>query len=45
MLGYIGDVYSSTLATVLTVGTWFVGYAVVNILVEPDGEGGRLPTG
>jgi len=36
MLGYVGHVYSSALATVLMVGTWFIGYAVVNILVKPD---------
>lgn len=36
MLGYIGDVYSPTTATILLIGTWFIGYAVVNILVKPD---------
>ena len=38
MLGYIGHVYSSGIATVLMIGTWFIGYAVVNILVKPDRE-------
>ena len=36
MLGYIGDVYSSGIATVLMVGTWFIGYALVNLFVKPD---------
>jgi hypothetical protein len=37
MLGYIGHVYSSGLATVLMIGTWFIGYAVVNLFVKKDG--------
>ncbi len=36
MLGYVGHVYSSGLATVLMVATWFIGYAVVNLVVKPD---------
>ena len=36
MLGYIGDVYSAATATILLAGTWFIGYAVVNILIKPD---------
>jgi len=35
MLGFIGDVYSNTTAIILAAGTWFIGYAVVNILVKP----------
>lgn len=36
LLGYVGHVYSSAIATVLLIGTWFIGYALVNLLVKPD---------
>ena len=34
MLGFIGDVYSTTTAIILTAGTWFIGYALVNLFLE-----------
>jgi hypothetical protein len=36
MLGYVGHLYSSAIATVLLIGTWFIGYALVNLFVKPD---------
>ncbi len=31
LLGYVGDVYSSTTATVLMLGVWLIGGALVRI--------------
>jgi hypothetical protein len=36
LLGWIGHVYSSTIATVLLIGTWLIGYALVNLFFKPD---------
>ena len=36
MLGYIGHVYSSAIATILVAGTWIIGYALVNLFFKPD---------
>jgi len=31
LLGYVGDVYSSSTATLLMLGVWFIGGALVRI--------------
>lgn len=36
MLGYIGDVYSSITATILMIGTWFIGGALARMFFKQD---------
>jgi hypothetical protein len=36
LLGYIGDVYSSATATVLMLGVWLIGGALVRIGLSGD---------
>jgi hypothetical protein len=44
LLGYVGDVYASSVATVLMLGVWLVGGAVARLMVDrsrtsaPEGE-------
>lgn len=33
ILGYVGDVYSSSIATILMLGVWFIGGALVTVIL------------
>lgn len=33
ILGYVGDVYSSSLATILMLGVWLIGGALVAVIL------------
>lgn len=33
ILGYVGDVYSSSLATILMLGVWLIGGALVTVIL------------
>ena len=33
ILGYVGDVYSSSIATILMLGVWLIGGALVTVIL------------
>jgi len=36
LLGYVGDVYSSNIATILMLGVWIVGGALVSVILAGE---------
>ena len=37
MIGFVGDVYSTSTASILMIGTWFIGGALARIFFKRDG--------